>query len=514
MKSPAWYRVSPSRLAPITWVISLLPAIHGCALIREDTAPATKIAVDQVRLSPEIQPPMGDWPSTAWWRFYDDDALDALVARALKESPTMAVAQARVEASRAQTSLVDASTGVLIGLSVAVNRESVSENGFLGPFAHTNPAMGTTGPWYTEGMVGLGASYSVDLWGKDKARVSAAMGVTMARRAEAAQAALLLSSQVVHVYYDIQTTYALRDLLIKARDIRQEQVEATEARMARGLTPRTQAEIAEAQRLQVDQQIISAQTRIRTFHEMLRLLTGAGPGGLATVSPRPLPDRVGGVPGALGYELLARRPDLQAMRWYVQASMDQIDAAKAAFYPSFDIRAFIGLNALHMSDLLRRSSRQIDLIPGLTLPIFDSGRLNANLAVTRMESNLLIAQYNEAVLNAVREVAQTGIELQGLSDQEAIQADQLKAATFAANSAAAHYRRGLLDGAAARDAMLPVLREESQAVELRGRRIQSTVTLATELGGGYMSEDGGAAARATVSSIERGSSRVRARIPY
>src|SRR5262249_20313454 len=152
----------------------------------------------------------------------------------------------------------------------------------LGPFAHTNPAMGTTGPWYTEGIVGLGATYPVDLWGKDRARVYAAMGVTMARQAEVAQAALLLSSQVVHVYYEIQTTYALLDLLIKARDMRQEQVEATEARMERGLIPRTQVEIAEAQRLQVDQQIISAQTRIRTFHEMLRLLIGSGPGELPT----------------------------------------------------------------------------------------------------------------------------------------------------------------------------------------------------------------------------------------
>ncbi|RWA56205.1 hypothetical protein AU476_04125 [Cupriavidus sp. UYMSc13B] len=130
------------------------------------------------------------------------------------------------------------------------------------------------------------------------------------------------------------------------------------------------------------------------------------------------------------------------------------------------------------------------------MPIFDSGRLNANLAATRSQSNLLIAQYNEAVLNAVREVAQAGIELDGLSDQEAMQAGKLKAANFAANSATAHYRRGLLDRATARDAMLPVLREQSQAVEIRGRQIQSTVTLATVLGGGYVAEGGGNA-RAT-----------------
>lgn len=491
MHTRALYRLSPTRLAAIVSAISVLLASAGCALIREDKAPAAQISAEQVRLAADSQLPQGDWPSTEWWKVYADDRLDALVARALQDSPTMAVAQARVEASRAQAKLVDASTGLLVGLSASVNRQRVSENGFLGPFAHTNPQIGTTGPWYTEGIIGLVAGYSVDLWGKNRARVNAAMGVTRASQAEAAQAALVLSSQVVHAYYDIQATYALRDLLVQARDIRQEQVHASQARTARGLVARTQVESAEAQRLQLDQRISSAQARIRTLHEMLRLLTGAGPDGLPTIAPQPLPESVGGVPQSLGFELLARRPDLQAMRWYVQASMDQIDAAKAEFYPSFDIRAFIGLDSLHLSDLLRKSSRQINLIPGLSLPIFDSGRLNANLAATRSQSNLLIAQYNEAVLNAVREVAQAGIELDDLSEQQALQAGKLKAATFASDSATAHYRRGLLDKATAREAMLPVLAEQSHAVDIRSRQIHSAVTLATVLGGGYVGEGDG-----------------------
>lgn len=485
------YRASPTRLAAIAAAVSLLLASAGCALIREDQGQAAQIPAEQVRLAQDSRLPQGDWPSTEWWKAYADDRLDALVARALQDSPTMAVAQARVEASRAQAKLVDASTGLLVGLSASVNRQRLSENGFLGPFAHTNPEVGTTGPWYTEGTVGLVAGYSVDLWGKNRARVNAAMGVTRASQAEAAQAALVLSSQVVHAYYDIQTTYALRDLLVQARGILQEQVQAGQARAARGLVARTQVESAEAQRLQLDQQISSAQARIRTLHEMLRLLTGAGPDGLPAVAPQPLPGGVGGVPATLGYELLARRPDLQAMRWYVQASMDQIDAAKAEFYPSFDIRAFIGLDSIHMSDLLRKSSRQINLVPGLSLPIFDSGRLNANLAATRAQSNLLIAQYNEAVLNAVREVAQAGIALDDLSEQAAMQAGKLKAVAFAADSATAHYRRGLLDKTTAREATLPVLTEQSQAVEIRSRQIHSAVTLATALGGGYGADDKG-----------------------
>ncbi|MBB1635614.1 FUSC family protein [Cupriavidus sp. UME77] len=282
-------------------------------------------------------------------------------------------------------------------------------------------------------------------------------------------------------------TYALEALLEQARDVRRNLVAASQARTARGLEPRTHAETAQAQLLQLDQQITVAQTRVRSLREGLRALTGAGPDDLPAIAPRPLPDSAGGVPSSLGYELLARRPDLQAMRWYGQASMDQIDAAKAAFYPSFDIRAFLGLDSLHLADLLRRSSRQINVIPGLSLPIFDSGRLNANLAATRSQSNALIAQYNESVLNAVREVAQAGIELDGLNRQAAMQEGKLKSVSFASNSAEAHYRQGLLDKPSALEARLPLLMEQSQAVEIRSKQIQSDIALTRALGGGYTS---------------------------
>ncbi len=61
-----------------------------------------------------------------------------------------------------------------------------------------------------------------------------------------------------------------------------------------------------------------------------------------------------GIPATLSYELLARRPDLQAMRWYVQASLDQVDSARALFYPSFDIKAFFGLDAIHPDTLFKK----------------------------------------------------------------------------------------------------------------------------------------------------------------
>ncbi|HET6554199.1 MAG TPA: efflux transporter outer membrane subunit [Dyella sp.] len=485
MNNPALNRHSLLRLATIALAAMSLLNIGGCALMRKDSAPLAQVQAEQIRAPRDVSLPVDAWPETQWWRRYGDDQLDVLVARAIDDSPTMAIARARVEAGRAKATLVDASTGVAVGLSASVDREHVSENGFLGPFASTNSALGTSGPWYTEGTIGLQGEYSVDLWGKDRAKVNAALGVLQARRAEAAEAELLLSSQVVHVYYDIQANYSVLTLLEQARDIQQQTVTAHHVRAARGLEPGTQAEGALTQQLQFDQKISATQTRIRSLREALRLLIGAGPDDLPVITARPLPDVIGDMPTSLGYELLARRPDLQAMHWYVQASLDQVDVAKAAFYPSFDIRAFIGVDALHMGDLFQQSSKQINLIPGLSLPIFDSGRLNANLASARSQSNVLIAQYNQAVLNAVREVAQAAIELNGINQQAAMQESELKAATSSFNSADAHYRQGLLDQSSATQAKLPVVMEEIRAVEIRSQRLHSEVTLMTYLGGGY-----------------------------
>ena len=192
------------------------------------------------------------------------------------------------------------------------------------------------------------------------------------------------------------------------------------------------------------------------------------------------------LPSTLSYELLARRPDLQAMRWYVESSFDRIDAAKAAFYPSFDIKAFFGFDALHLRDLFMHSSQQINLIPGLYLPIFDSGRLNANLRNARTSSDLMIEQYNQAVLNAVRDVASSGSRLESLESQRRLQEGRVAAANYAQQSAEAQYGRGLGSRLVAMQARLPLISEQTALLSIRGQRLAEEIALTKALGGGYV----------------------------
>ena len=112
-----------------------------------------------------------------------------------------------------------AGTNLQVTALAAVDRERVSSNGFLGAYSTNDPAIGATGPWYTEGIVGLGASLDIDLWGKQRAQVEAAIDVHNTRLAEVAAIELEMSADVAQIYYGIQTTYQLIDLLVQLQDV-------------------------------------------------------------------------------------------------------------------------------------------------------------------------------------------------------------------------------------------------------------------------------------------------------
>jgi multidrug efflux system outer membrane protein len=470
----------------VTWLMCV--CLPGCALIHHNGTPRAEIVPDQINLANDIHLARDGWPAARWWTRYHDAQLDALIDQALSNAPTMLIARTRVAQARSDVELVTAGSSLQVTALALLDREHVSSNGFLGPFGTNEPALGLTGPWYTEGVVGLGADLNIDIWGKQRAQIAASVGVSNARLAETSAVELEISTDVAQLYYSIQTTYQLIDLLNESHEIAAFTVQAHEGRAARGLEARTQLEEARAQQLEVEGQIVSAQEQIRQFRESLRALVGAGPDGLPAIEAVALPRSRAALPATLSYELLARRPDLQAMRWYVEASFDRIDAAKAAFYPSFDIKAFFGVNALHLTDLFTHASQQINLIPGLYLPIFDGGRLNANLGGAREGSNLLIEQYNQAVLNAVRDVAQAGSRLLAFDAETELQKQRIESVAFARDSAEAHYRRGLASQLTALEARQPVIVEQVAMLTLDGQMLRQEIALTKALGGGYRAD--------------------------
>jgi multidrug efflux system outer membrane protein len=475
----------PWVVARIVVIGSISCGLASCALIHHDGRPVDAIQPEQVRLADDIHLARDGWPAARWWTAYGDPQLNGLIDLALAKAPTMLIARSVVAQAQSNVELIKAGTNLQVTALGAIDREHVSANGFLGPFASNEPAEGLTGPWYTSGVVGLGASLDIDLWGKQRAEVAASLGVHNARLAEVAAVELEISTDVAQLYYGIQTSYQVIELLEQSHEVAAFAVETHQARATRGLESQTPTEQARAGLLAVQQQIVATQGQIKQFRESLRALVGAGADDLPVIQPVPLPPSQASLPSTLAYALLARRPDLQAMRWYVQSSFDRVDAAKAAFYPSFDIKAFFGVNALHLADLFTHASQQINLIPGLYLPIFDGGRLNANLNGARAASNTLIEQYNRAVLNAVRDVATTGSRLQDLDAEAEIQRQKTNAVAFVSQSAEGHYRSGLGSRFAAMEAREPLIEERLAQLKITGQQLSGEIALTKALGGGF-----------------------------
>ncbi|ECG5957057.1 TPA: MdtP family multidrug efflux transporter outer membrane subunit [Salmonella enterica subsp. enterica serovar Enteritidis] len=466
-------------------VLASSMALSGCALIRKDSAPHQQLKPEQIKLADDIHLASQGWPQAQWWRQFNDPQLDDLIQRMLTGSHTLAQAKLRQEKAQSQADLLEAGSRLQVAALGMLNRQRVSANGFLSPYAMDAPKLGMDGPYYTEATVGLFAGLDLDLWGVHRSAVEAAIGAQNAALAETAAVELSLSSAVAQLYYSMQASYQMLDLLQQTHEVIGFAVKAHQSKVAHGLEARVPYHGVRAQMLAVEKQIAAVKGQIKETRESLRVLIGVGASDMPEIKPVALPQVQTGLPATLSYDLLARRPDLQAMRWYVQASLNQVDAARALFYPSFDIKAFFGLDAVHLDQLFKHTSRQINFIPGLRLPLFDGGRLNANLQNTRATSNMMIEQYNQSVLDAVRDVAVNGTRLQTLNEERAIQSERVDAMLYVQSSAEAACKRGLGSRLQATEAMLPVLAEQMSLLMLDTQRVIQNIQLIKALGGGY-----------------------------
>lgn len=442
-------------------------ALSGCALIRSDSAPHQQLQPAQITLANDIHLASSGWPQAQWWRQFNDPQLDAIIQQTLAGSHTLDEAKLREKRAQSQAELLEAGSQLQVAALGMLNRQRASANGFLGPYALDAPRLGMDGPYYTEATIGLFAGIDLDFWGVHRS----------------AAVELSLTTGVAQLYYSMQASYQMLDLLQQTHDVVDYAIQAHQSKVAHGLEAKVPYHGARAQMLAVDKQIAAVKGQIKETRESLRALMGTE--AMPDIKPVSLPQVNTGIPSTLSYELLARRPDLQAMRWYVQASLNQVDAARALFYPSFDIKAFFGLDSIHLDNLFKNTSKQINFIPGLRLPLFDGGRLNANLASTRAASNILIERYNQSVLNAVRDVAINGTRLQTLNDERAMQAQRVDATRYTQSSAEAALKQGLGSRLQATEARLPVLSEQVSLLMLDTQRIIQSIQLIKSLSGGY-----------------------------
>ena len=184
-------------------------------------------------------------------------------------------------------------------------------------------------------------------------------------------------------------------------------------------------------------------------------------------------------------DLIGRRADLVAQRWRVDAATNQVDAAKAQFYPDINLVAFVGLSSLGLDRFVDAGSRTYGVGPALHLPLFDGGRLRAQLETRRADVDAAIVAYNGTLLRALREVADEVTSLQAIERQQQAQAEATAAADAAYELAVQRYQAGLGNFLVVLTAQTNVLAQRRAASDLKARHLAAEIGLARALGGGY-----------------------------
>ncbi|HEX5477974.1 MAG TPA: efflux transporter outer membrane subunit, partial [Burkholderiales bacterium] len=332
----------------------------------------------------------------------------------------------------------------------------------------------------------LNLSYELDFWGRNRAAYEGALGRARAAQAEQQAARLSLAAAVTRAYLQLAAAWEQRDIAARTLEQREKLLELSRARLSAGIDSRVELEQAAAGIPAAREQILRHEEQIALSRSQLAALAGKGPdAGLALARPQLGPAPAALLPSTLPADLLGRRPDIVAQRWRVEAAARDIDAAKAEFYPNVNLNAFVGLQALGFDHWLDLGSEMAGAGPALRLPLFDGGRLRANLAGRDAGFDLALEQYNQTLIDALREVADQLTLARSIEARRHQSEAALGHAEKSYALALERYRGGLSSQLQVLAAESQVLEQRSLAAELRSRALDASVGLMRALGGGY-----------------------------
>lgn len=478
-----WLRLDATALTALLALASAAVLLTGCATPGEPLPPMTQVQAAALDLDDAATPA----PPARWWTMLGDTQLTALVDRALRDQPSLALARSRVDRAWALAQATEAADAPQLRFSAEATRQRYTEHGLV-PY----PIAGTV---RNTGTVQLGGSWSPDWYGQHAAALAASLGQAHAAQADMAAAANTLAAQVTRAYVALARLVAQREVTERTLAQRQEMRSLTAQRVAAGLDTRVEAVQADAALPDTRASIEALDEQITLARHQLAALTGQAPGALDGLAPQLAALLLQPLPAHLGADLLARRPDIAAARFRVEAAGDEVKVARTAFYPDINLTAFVGLNAIGLDQVFKGGSQQAGITPALHLPVFDGGRLRAQHTARQAELNGAIAQYNAAVLDAVREARDAVASLQSLARQRHEQALALDGARSAHDLAMQRYRAGLGSYLIVLNTESQWLAQRRQAVELQAREIDTGVALARALGGGWSADAALLAAR-------------------
>jgi NodT family efflux transporter outer membrane factor (OMF) lipoprotein len=299
---------------------------------------------------------------------------------------------------------------------------------------------------------------------------------------------MVLASQVARTYFQearLQAQIALAERVLAQRT---QALRLMQDRVNAGLDTQLELRPFESSlpesRLQLE---ILQEQRELTRHALEALISKPnrpkGPANQATAATLNIADAK-----VLPFDLLGRRADIAAARWRVEAATQDMGSARAQFYPSVNLVAFAGFSSIGLDKLLDAGSSQWGVGPALRLPMFDGGRLRANLRGKAADLDAAIESYNATVLDAVRDVADQLSSQQSIRRQLVEQASVQALAQTHYDLAVQRFGAGVVNVLAVLNAEQALLSQRRQTIDLNARALDTQVALMRALGGGYQAD--------------------------
>jgi NodT family efflux transporter outer membrane factor (OMF) lipoprotein len=464
------------------WILVLSLAVGGCIGTDGIGPKATALQADTLATDEAINGAARDahWPQAQWWRVYGDPQLDRWVELAERGSPSLAMAAARVRQAKAMAGVVEAVESLQIGGDASLKRHNWPADQFYGPGGLSN-----TSTW--DNNAALGFSYALDLWGMNRNASEKALDMAHMSVAEARLAQLELQSNIVRAYIQMSLDYAQRDI-VQATLAQQEQIlELAQRRLKGGIGTHLDVSQAQTPLTETHRQIDSLDEAIALSRNQLAALAGQGPGeGAGLQRPSLTLQLALKLPSVLPAQLVGQRPDVVASRWRVAAQARGIDVAHAGFYPNVDLVASLGYMASGGGMLEFFSGKKFNYTagPALSLPIFDGGRLRAELGEASAGYDLAVAQYNQALISALKDISDQLIRRASLDKQQVFAAASVASAQRTYDIALTAYTRGLTDYLNVLNAQTLLFHQQQIQQQIQAARLTVHAALVVALGGG------------------------------
>ncbi len=423
-----------------------------------------------------------DWPQERWWTTYNDPQLDGLIDAALKDSPDLASAVARVRQARGA---LQASRSSLLPTLGAQGSADVAKQSYN----NGTPASALPKGWKDYGTLALSANWNLDIWGKNRALLAAATSATEAAVAEVRQAELVLTSEIVSSYFDLARLTEREKVLEEELKVREDSASLTAKRHEQGLENemplrQSKAEVARTRAL-----VAANEEQIALRRHALAALMGAGPDSTADLTPpsiasiAPTP-----VPANAGIDLAGRRPDIVAARRIVEAADKGTEYARKSFLPDISLGGLLGLTSLGISNLFDGGSDYGNAGAAISLPIFQGGALSGRYRIARAGYDSMVASYNKTVVGALQEVADAISSRDSAARQERHSHDAQVEAAAAYDLALQRYKAGLTTYIDVLVTQTSELDARLSALDAHFATLASDVALKRALGGGYADE--------------------------